>query len=72
LNSLNEVVESRVPLVCIPLFADQIYNAAMVAVREIGVVVRKDEVSAESLAAALNALLHSDRFIFLICNLYEI
>jgi hypothetical protein len=38
-NSLNEAANAGVPLVAIPLFADQLYNAALAKHKGIGVYV---------------------------------
>lgn len=57
LNSLNEAARSGVPLVTIPLFGDQLYNAAVVTSKGTGVHIDVQKLSKETLVNALKTVL---------------
>ncbi|KAH7706925.1 CRE-UGT-49 protein [Aphelenchoides avenae] len=60
-NSLNEAGYNGVPMIAIPLFADQLYNAAIVKKKEIGVYVDIRKVTAHSVHCALDQVLNDER-----------
>lgn len=62
LNSLNEAAASGVPLVTIPLFADQLYNSAIVKKRGIGTYLDIRYLTKEALVDALRAVLEDPRY----------
>lgn len=62
LNSVIEAVHAGVPLLCVPLFGDQFYNAAIVEHRRVGVMVDHDTVTREQLVDALTQLTGTDKF----------
>lgn len=63
LNSLNEAAAHGVPVVAIPLFGDQLYNAAIVAKKQTGVFVDIRRVTTESVVDALDKVLNEPRFV---------
>ncbi|KAH7718386.1 CRE-UGT-15 protein [Aphelenchoides avenae] len=62
LNSLNEAAASGVPLVTIPLFADQLYNSAIVKKRGIGTYLDIRYLTKEALVDALRAVLEDPSY----------
>uniref|UniRef100_A0A914H4V2 glucuronosyltransferase n=1 Tax=Globodera rostochiensis TaxID=31243 RepID=A0A914H4V2_GLORO len=61
LNSLNEAATAGVPLLCVPLFGDQNYNAAIVQNHRNGIVLHKKELNKETLENALRTLLADEK-----------
>ncbi|KAH7708393.1 UDP-glucoronosyl and UDP-glucosyl transferase family protein, partial [Aphelenchoides avenae] len=59
-NSISEAVYSGVPLVCIPLFGDQMRNAKVAEYRNVARIVDKEDLSTEALTRALREVLHEN------------
>jgi glucuronosyltransferase len=57
----QEAVHTGVPIVGIPLFADQEYNIKKLVSKGTAVMVPYDSISKESLSRALDAVLHDPR-----------
>uniref|UniRef100_A0A914CZS7 glucuronosyltransferase n=1 Tax=Acrobeloides nanus TaxID=290746 RepID=A0A914CZS7_9BILA len=60
LNSITESVVQGVPMVCIPLFADQLRNCEMMKYRKTSVVVTKAELKAQSLVHAVDQIINDN------------
>ncbi|KAH7720032.1 CRE-UGT-54 protein [Aphelenchoides avenae] len=61
MNSLNEAAFNGVPIVAVPFFGDQNYNAAIVSHKRIGVYLQRSNITAESVTGALKEVLENDR-----------
>ncbi|KAL3072009.1 hypothetical protein niasHT_035691 [Heterodera trifolii] len=61
LNSLNEAATAGVPLLCVPLFGDQNYNAAIVQHHQNGIVLLKKHLNKERLQSALRELVADEK-----------
>jgi UDP:flavonoid glycosyltransferase YjiC (YdhE family) len=61
MNSVQESSSKGVPMVCIPVFADQLRNAKMVEYRGIGVTLNKDSLTTEDFTAAIKEVLENDK-----------
>ncbi|KAH7713371.1 CRE-UGT-54 protein [Aphelenchoides avenae] len=61
LNGLNEAATYGVPVVAIPLFGDQLYNAGMVTRRGMGVYLDVRRLTAESIKKALSEILFAEK-----------
>jgi UDP:flavonoid glycosyltransferase YjiC (YdhE family) len=61
LMGTQEAVHSGVPIVGIPLFADQVYNIMNLVSKGTAVMVPYDSITKESLSRALDAVLHDPR-----------
>lgn len=61
LNSLNEASSHGVPLLAIPLFGDQLYNAAIVLKKKMGVYLDVLEINEDSVHQALGKVLNDPR-----------
>uniref|UniRef100_A0A915B6U5 glucuronosyltransferase n=1 Tax=Parascaris univalens TaxID=6257 RepID=A0A915B6U5_PARUN len=57
MNSVTESTHAGVPIVCIPLFGDQMRNAKMIERRNVAYVIDKNNLTKNSLSYALNAVL---------------
>lgn len=57
INSVLEAVLAKVPMLCIPFFADQYYMAAKVDEKKIGVEISPNEIFSETIINALMTLL---------------
>uniref|UniRef100_A0A914CPZ2 glucuronosyltransferase n=1 Tax=Acrobeloides nanus TaxID=290746 RepID=A0A914CPZ2_9BILA len=64
-NSIAEATATGVPIICIPLFADQPRNGLVVKYRKIGVNLNKKEVVEGKLANALHQVLDDDNEILM-------
>lgn len=62
-NGLTEALHYAVPMVAIPLFADQPDGAARVAKRGFGVVLHKQDITTESLYTAITTVLNNERLV---------
>ncbi|GMR37906.1 hypothetical protein PMAYCL1PPCAC_08101, partial [Pristionchus mayeri] len=63
LNSFTEASFAGVPVVAIPLFADQVHNALRALALGTGKIVRKTEITEENLTRALSAILFDERYL---------
>ncbi|GMS97434.1 hypothetical protein PENTCL1PPCAC_19614, partial [Pristionchus entomophagus] len=61
LNSFTETFLAGVPIVSIPLFADQLHNAKRATALRTGIMVRKTEITEENLSSALEKILYDER-----------
>uniref|UniRef100_A0A183DCD1 glucuronosyltransferase n=1 Tax=Gongylonema pulchrum TaxID=637853 RepID=A0A183DCD1_9BILA len=61
-NSLTESAHAGVPLICIPLFGDQMRNAKTAEKRQTVVLLHKHEISKEMLISALNEILYGAKY----------
>jgi glucuronosyltransferase len=62
INSINEATAAAVPLICIPLFAEQLRNAIMVEYRGIGIKVEKKEIMEGRLEETIKTILDDQRY----------
>ncbi|KAH7718626.1 Protein UGT-54 [Aphelenchoides avenae] len=62
LNSLNEASSHGVPLLAIPLFGDQLYNAAIVLKKKMGVYMDIREITEDSVHQALDKVLNDPSY----------
>ncbi|GMS81547.1 hypothetical protein PENTCL1PPCAC_3722, partial [Pristionchus entomophagus] len=62
LNSFTETFLAEVPIVSIPLFADQLHNAKRATALGTGIMVRKTEITEENLSRALEKILYDERY----------
>jgi len=61
INSIMEAIEATVPLLCVPVFGDQFYNAALVDYRKIGLTITAQDIAKPGpIIAVLTALLERD------------
>ncbi|GMT23558.1 hypothetical protein PFISCL1PPCAC_14855 [Pristionchus fissidentatus] len=63
LNSFTETSFAGVPVVSIPLFADQIHNSLRALSLGTGVIVKKTEITVESLTSALEKILYDESYL---------
>ncbi|XGW27032.1 hypothetical protein V3C99_007540 [Haemonchus contortus] len=61
-NSLQEAINSGVPLITIALFGDQFKNSMIAAKHGFAVNIRKGEISEETLYAAVKEVLNNDKY----------
>jgi len=61
MNSVQESSSKGVPMICIPIFADQLRNAKMVEYRGLGVTLNKDELTTEDFTASIKEVLENDK-----------
>ncbi|KAH7723355.1 UDP-glucuronosyl/UDP-glucosyltransferase [Aphelenchoides avenae] len=59
-NGLNEAAYFGVPVLAIPFFGDQLYNAAIVQNKRLGICLDKMNINEEVITVALRALLEED------------
>lgn len=62
LNSLLESAHSGTPVLSIPLFLDQNYNAHVVESRGVGLRLNKKKITVASLTAAIQTILNNETF----------
>ncbi|KAF8373592.1 hypothetical protein PRIPAC_80021 [Pristionchus pacificus] len=62
LNSFTETSFAGVPVVAVPVFTDQVHNAKRAKALGTAVIVRKTEITEESLSRALEKVLFDDRY----------
>ncbi|GMR57543.1 hypothetical protein PMAYCL1PPCAC_27738, partial [Pristionchus mayeri] len=62
LNSFTETSFAGVPVVSIPLFADQVHNARRAKALGTGEIVRKSQITEENLQAALEKVLFDEKY----------
>uniref|UniRef100_A0A0N5AEB0 glucuronosyltransferase n=1 Tax=Syphacia muris TaxID=451379 RepID=A0A0N5AEB0_9BILA len=62
LNSITESVHAAIPLICIPLFGDQMRNAKMVEKRNIGIILDKNNLKSPIIVEALKTILYNERY----------
>ncbi|GMR47616.1 hypothetical protein PMAYCL1PPCAC_17811 [Pristionchus mayeri] len=63
LNSFTETSFAGVPVVSIPLFADQLHNARRATSLGTGIMVRKSEITEENLFNALEKILYDEKYL---------
>jgi glucuronosyltransferase len=61
LQSFQEAVYHGVPILGIPFFADQKYNAKKIVTEELGLQLPPRELTKETLLTAINAVLNDSR-----------
>jgi glucuronosyltransferase len=61
LHSYVEAANAGIPLIGIPLFADQFYNMAAAIDRDIGIKLDKDNLTYETIVKALHEILYNAR-----------
>ncbi|CAD5209534.1 unnamed protein product [Bursaphelenchus okinawaensis] len=62
LNSFSEAAHRGMPVVCVPLFADQANNCYSGAEKGLGIVVKKEDFSGKRLIEAVDELLHNSTY----------
>lgn len=61
MNSINEAAAKGAPILCIPLFADQMRNCKMAQYRGIGVIVKKKNFNSHILTEAIRKITAEER-----------
>ncbi|VDD88209.1 unnamed protein product [Enterobius vermicularis] len=62
LNSLTESIYAGIPVLCVPLFGDQMRNARIAEKRGIGITLDKDHLNSKTLIEAMKSILYDDRY----------
>jgi len=62
MNSVIESASKGVPMICIPIFADQPHNAKMLEVKETAVMVDKNEISKDNIVTAIKKIIENPKF----------
>ena len=63
-NGRLESIFYKVPLLCIPLFADQYHDARLVASKEFGLCLKREQLTAQTFKQALNEMLERQSTFF--------
>lgn len=61
MNSLQEAAYYGVPLIGVPFFGDQTYNAAIIHHKQLGIVLQKDKLTEEAVTDALRRVLGDEK-----------
>ncbi|VDK69150.1 unnamed protein product [Litomosoides sigmodontis] len=61
-NSLMESINAGVPLICIPLYADQFRNSRAAESRNVALVLNKENLTANDLASALKTIIYDESY----------
>lgn len=69
MNSLMESVYAGIPLICLPLFGDQLRNAKIAERRNFGILLNKYTLSNETISFALSRILGNKKYNFTVLNL---
>ncbi|KAE9546521.1 hypothetical protein FO519_010267, partial [Halicephalobus sp. NKZ332] len=62
MNSVTEAASKGVPMICIPIFADQPHNAKMLEDRGTAVVVDKNDISKKTIVAAIKKIIENPEY----------
>ncbi|KAH7720030.1 Protein UGT-49 [Aphelenchoides avenae] len=62
MNSLQEAAYYGVPLIGVPFFGDQTYNAAIIHHKQLGIVLQKDKLTEEAVTDALRRVLGDEKY----------
>lgn len=62
-NSLTESIHMGIPLICIPLFGDQMRNAKTAEKREVAIILDKNNLNKETLSNALNDVIYGETYV---------
>ncbi|VDM26250.1 unnamed protein product [Toxocara canis] len=58
-NSVTESTHAGIPMICVPLFGDQMRNAKMAEKRNVALIVDKKEITADRLTVAVRTVLYN-------------
>ena len=62
MNSVIESASKGVPMICIPIFADQPHNAKMLEEKGTAVIINKDEISKDNIVTAIKKIIENPKF----------
>lgn len=62
MNSITECTHAGIPVVTIPLYGDQMRNSRMVEKRHVGVIIKKQNITTQSLTDAISRVLYDKRY----------
>ncbi|KHN88814.1 UDP-glucuronosyltransferase 1-2, partial [Toxocara canis] len=63
-NSVTESTHAGIPMICVPLFGDQMRNAKMAEKRNVALIVDKKEITADRLTVAVRTVLYNQTYGF--------